>query len=711
MLLPLLAALGIAVLWQQARQGGSTLLGFFLQWPGLLLAGFVGLLCLQLAPLGGQAITVSPGRTLNYLTVALACATAAWLARSLVRSSRDVRRLLLTLVISGGLQAVLAVLLLASGNSLTVVETTLGDEPVATGSFPNRNHLAAYLNLCLSAGAGLLLGGLKSFGSERNWRQTLRSWLNLVLSDKARIRLVMVAMVIALILTRSRMGNASFFFGLMVTALLFGALTRGNRTGLFLFIASILIIDTVLIGAWIGLDRVVERLEGTAISRSAPSQDPNQALKAAAGEAQTKEASSTDPTGTEAAASPPPREESIEARVDPALEGIGIVREHPWLGTGGGTFLLSFMAHAKDDKGSFYDHAHNDYIEIAADTGLLGLGLLAGYALSAFVASLRLLAKRQNPAVRAAAVALVMGAACMAVHLTVEFPLQIPAYAITFTVLATLPFAAQAIPSQRRRKASSVVIPVAGPVAQPVSQPAPPLLARWSVLQGRPAALAAVVAGTLALGFMASHALREGMANTRARQAYALLPTTEAEGQAISPAVANEALARLQDARAWSPTHPSIDDMIGSLLVSRAQLPKATAANRKADLEAAAQSYRQAIAGARTSPASWGNLVLVKQELAQFDDEFKSALRQAAAFGPYQPSVQVIVLSGALAAWPNLSAEDRQLASATIERGWATNAQALADEARAAPNQDQWCAAAVTAESLPLRALCSAVRQ
>ena len=650
-LLPVLSLIAIWVLWREARVGQSSLLGFLTRWPGLVLLGFVLLLSMQVAPLGDPSISVSRGRTLNYLLVAGACAIAAWLVHSEVRSRNDLRLVLLTLVISGGLQSFIAILIMAGGVSFTMVDTSLGGEAIATGTFPNRNHLAAYLNLCLAAGAGLLLGEMKVSGAARSWRRRMRDWLNLILSAKARIRIVMVLMVIALILTRSRMGNTSFFIGLTVAVMIFGILVRANRGTLLLFFASVLVIDIVLIGAWVGFDRVIERIEGTALIR-------------------------------ESAETPAPREESVEARVDPALEGISIVQAHPWFGTGGGTFLLSFLAHVKDDKGSFYDHAHNDYVEIAADTGLLGLGLLACYLIGSLWVSLRILIRRRDPVVRASAVALIMGTVCMLAHATVEFALQIPAYAISFTVLAILPWAARDLPSSRRRGSST---------------------------QNRAAVLMTALAGTMAIGFVANHALREGMASSIARNAIALLPDPDAGSQGLNPAVFDEAIARLQEAKAWSPTHPSIDDMMGTLKFSQAQLPDLPVDRRTSTLESAAQSYREAISEARSSPVSWGNLLLVKQELGQFDDEFRVALRQAAALGPYQPSVQIIVLSAVLAAWPKLSPPDQRLASDTLERGWATIARTLTTEARAAAHREQWCAPSVTVGSEPMRRLCSAL--
>ena len=52
------------------------------------------------------------------------------------------------------------------------------------------------------------------FGSKPGGTSPLSGWLKLMLSSKIRLRVYLAVMVIALVLTRSRMGNIAFFTSL-----------------------------------------------------------------------------------------------------------------------------------------------------------------------------------------------------------------------------------------------------------------------------------------------------------------------------------------------------------------------------------------------------------------------------------------------------------------------------------------------------------------
>ena len=45
-------------------------------------------------------------------------------------------------------------------------------------------------------------------------------------------------------------------------------------------------------------------------------------------------------------------------------------------GAGPGTFYVAFPKYRPEKVVAFFDYAHNDYAQIAAETGVVGLGLL-----------------------------------------------------------------------------------------------------------------------------------------------------------------------------------------------------------------------------------------------------------------------------------------------------------------------------------------------
>jgi O-antigen ligase len=445
LVLPPLFLLAAAVSWRGRPDSG--LAAFLLRPPGLLLAAFMLVVAAQLVPWTGAPLSVVPYRTQLYLLTAFGCTVTVWLTTVLIRSDRDLRLMLLALLAGGLLQAVIATLIMATRTGFSFLDSEIVADSVASGTFANRNHLAGYLNIALSAGIGLMVGHLAAPREGRRWALRVRDWMELMLGGKARLRLVLVMLVIVLIATRSRMGNAAFFAALLVATLVYAVFERERRRGLLLFAASVVAIDLLLIGAWVGIDRVVDRIQNTPLAERVVGGAP--ATEGAAG---TPAAGGSATGAAEPVRRDPRREQSVEDRIEPALDAASIVRDHPLLGTGGGTFYLTYMAYQPNWEG-FYNHAHNDYLEIAADTGLLGLGLLVGLAAHALWTAVGLLRRRRNPVLRSAGFAAVMSITAMALHALVDFNLHIPANALTFCVMVALPFAASRLHGREPREA------------------------------------------------------------------------------------------------------------------------------------------------------------------------------------------------------------------------------------------------------------------
>jgi O-antigen ligase len=110
-----------------------------------------------------------------------------------------------------------------------------------------------------------------------------------------------------------------------------------------------------------------------------------------------------------------------------ALRMIG---DHPWFGTGLGTFAAAYPAYRSDQVPIWgvWDRAHNSLLELAADLGVPLTALIALAWLAAlFVLFRGVRARRHGCAVPASALAIAIAAL---LHSLVDFSLQIPGYAI-----------------------------------------------------------------------------------------------------------------------------------------------------------------------------------------------------------------------------------------------------------------------------------------
>jgi len=311
----------------------------------------------------------------------------------LIRNTHRLRLFAIVIVISGVFQAVYGSIMTLSGIEYSFFFEKEFYRKVATGTFVNRNHLAGYLEMTLAIGIGLLISTLYEKNSA-SWREFFRRLFNTILGGKFRLRIALALMVIALVLSHSRMGNSAFFLSLTIMAILYLLTVKKPPHSAIVLFASLLIIDMFIVGAWFGIDKVAQRLENTSASN--------------------------------------------ETRDEVVRDTISMIKDYPLTGTGGGTYDISFLHYRGYDISGFYDHAHNDYLEFFAEYGLIGMVflslLVANSLLSAFLAMRR----RRHSLLQGMGFASAMGIIAILIHSTVDFNLQIPANASLFVALLAL---------------------------------------------------------------------------------------------------------------------------------------------------------------------------------------------------------------------------------------------------------------------------------
>ncbi len=185
--------------------------------------------------------------------------------------------------------------------------------------------------MTLAIGIGLLIAGL----SDRvagSWKQFFVHLIEWILSPKMLLRLSLCILVIALTTTHSRMGNTAFFSSLLIAGVIGIALSRHATRNVVVLLVSLVVLDLAIVGSWFGVEKLAQRLEATTV-------------------------------------------EDVREREQPAVYAVALIRDYPVFGAGAGSFEVVFPRYRPESVSEYFDHAHNDYAQIAAETGLVGLGL------------------------------------------------------------------------------------------------------------------------------------------------------------------------------------------------------------------------------------------------------------------------------------------------------------------------------------------------
>jgi O-antigen ligase len=338
-------------------------------------------------------LSVDADATRAFLLKSAAYACVFALALLLVDDRKRLRQLAVIFVFSGVLQAFYGSLSMLSGVEIDFFNEKLPPGGVARGTFANRNHFAGYLEMTVAIGIGLLMASLGG-DAAYTWRQRLRNLIKLLLSPKMRLRVYLAVMVVALVLSRSRMGNTAFFSSLVIAGVIGLMLSRHATRSTIILLASLIVIDLFIVGAWFGVEQVAQRLQETSL------------------EAETRD--EVDEYGRE------------------------LVRDYVSTGSGGGSFYAVFPRYRTGELEKFNNHAHNDYLEFASDTGIVGISILGSIVVLSLGAALIAQYRRRDPLLRGMGFAGVMGITALLIHSTVDFNLQIPANAMTFMIVLAL---------------------------------------------------------------------------------------------------------------------------------------------------------------------------------------------------------------------------------------------------------------------------------
>jgi O-antigen ligase len=276
---------------------------------------------------------------------------------------------------------------------------TSGGNTFLTSTFVNHNHIAGYLVMVFALGLGLFF--FRPFWPPAVWVA------------------VLILILVAICLSMSRGGWVATFCSLEFIVVFF-LLKKGMGRFRVLAVASVLFVAVGL--TILGSNPVIERLQSM---------------------------------GNE-------NEPSLVARLAVWKASLKLIEEKPLLGTGPGTFPWSFTRVRPAGLTARYREAHNDYVQVATEMGLLALIPICWGLFSVFRKGLSQF-KNTNSRFRAGLILGSLGGIiAILVHSVSDFNMQITANGILFSLLVGLAVGTSVGVHTDSPKSSSPQIPSPG---------------------------------------------------------------------------------------------------------------------------------------------------------------------------------------------------------------------------------------------------------
>ncbi len=271
-----------------------------------------------------------------------------------------------------------------------------GLDPRAAGPFVNPNHFAAYLNLILPLALGAAL-----FQTFLSRRASARAPLRLLCAAGASIAIAAIA------LSQSR-----------------GAWLGG-------LIAASIVMWIALTARWRGEDGHARRW----VKITGPLSVVLLLCAVAGSALYTAPAM---PTAVDTRLAGTIDEPDFFSRLGYWRDTLPLIRDFPAFGAGLGCFQDIFPRYQSPPWSPVsVREAHNDYLEMAAETGMAGIALMVWFFLTAGIRIYRGLRAMSSEVVPVVA-ALIAGLAAIAVQEFFDFALQVPANAVLFTIFVAV---------------------------------------------------------------------------------------------------------------------------------------------------------------------------------------------------------------------------------------------------------------------------------
>ncbi len=345
-----------------------------------------------------RSISIYPYATKVYIVKIISYIGIFLLVTHEIKGKKKIEMLLITLILAGFFEALYGLYGYFSMDKYILGFKKLYGVDSASGTYVNRNHFAGYMGMVIPLTAGYLSSMLP--GKIREGYGLKHRIIDFLHSPKATIGglflIIIITMILGIVFSLSRMGVISLIVSLL-SMILISLIKQQKKLRNILIV---IIFFGIIISLWYGIEPLIDRYLYTADSL-------------------------------------------IKDRFIVWSATYKLIKDFPLIGTGFGTYRTVYQRYKPSDfrgRLAIYDHAHNDYLELISEVGIIGaipvfIGLV--YFL---ILIIRKWSKRRHPFARGIGLGGIGAIIYMLLHSIMDFNMHIPANALTFFIIMALTY-------------------------------------------------------------------------------------------------------------------------------------------------------------------------------------------------------------------------------------------------------------------------------
>jgi O-antigen ligase/Flp pilus assembly protein TadD len=302
------------------------------------------------------------------------------------------KRVITVLVVFASVLSFFGILqhILSNGKIFWFRELTMGGTPF--GPYVNRNHYAGLMEMLFPLVLGLFLY-YKPHVSYKSFREKIAELFNM---QKTNIHILLgfacVLIGTSVFLTLSRSGIVSLCLSMVIFGFLIILRGMSRTRGIIIMVVFLLIALSV---GWFGWDPIFERFEKIMNAQG----------------------------------------DISEQRLQLWSDSGNIIRDFPATGTGFGSYINIYPRYRTISGDAIADHAHNDYIELLSNGGVLAFLIFLWFILAVLYKAFKTYLKRREMYSIYIFLGCITGITSMLMHSTTDFNLHIGANGLYFIFL------------------------------------------------------------------------------------------------------------------------------------------------------------------------------------------------------------------------------------------------------------------------------------